>query len=313
MKTLIFTLITLSFASSYAKRIEGSVYRGVASEKAHDHLRIELSRVEEYVHSQQEETSSSDLGMYKMRAEKGEVEAQYVLGRWHYEGIGGAPQDYKIALYWIGKAAMRGDRNAQSILGYMYDSGIEVSRDYQWALHWFEKAAKSGDGLAQHNLAGVYFYGRKGIPQNYKKALEWYKISAKKVDTGDLGGILSSDMLGDLYYFAGEDESNLKNYKNRSSWVVQMKDKFGLLVSKEDKRKAFHWYMKAAEQGYAPSQHAVGVMLFNGYGVTKNIAASHYWLTQAANQGHAVAKEVLKDSFWLNAASLLHNYNRSKN
>lgn len=330
MKALIFTLITLSFAFSHAGRID-NYYGGIAetSNKAHDFLSRKFFRAKEHTrHPQQEETAtpyydyaplyellsqeelsdlrktSSDLDIYKMLAEKGEAGAQHAIGDWYYEGIRGVPQNYKLALHWTKKAAEQGHSYAQNTLGHMYHSGIEVSQNYKLAFYWFKESANSENSAGQYNLAGMYLRG-EGVPQNYKLALQWYKKSARKVDAGDKPGILSSDTLGYLYYFYGEDASGIKDYKNTPSWVLSTKKMLGLLGSKEDQRKAFYWYMKAAKQGYAPSQHALGLMFLNGDGVASSTGASYYWLTKAAQQGHADAQKILQDNSWLSTYNLL--------
>lgn len=70
----------------------------------------------------------SDLAGMKLRAEQGDVIAQFGLGAMYYHGTG-VPQDYKQAFYWYEKAANQGNSDAQCALGMLYSDGEGVPRD----------------------------------------------------------------------------------------------------------------------------------------------------------------------------------------
>ena len=59
----------------------------------------------------------------------------------------------------------------------------------------------------------------------------------------------------------------------------------------EDVAEASIWYRRAAEQGYAPSQHTVGLKHFTGRGVAKDLVLAHMWLNIAAANGYDRARE----------------------
>ena len=73
---------------------------------------------------------SKDVVPYSLelvkKAESGDVEAQYLLGRSYDKGKGVA-QDYKEAAKWYKKAAEHGSADAQSNLGYCYETGKEAA------------------------------------------------------------------------------------------------------------------------------------------------------------------------------------------
>jgi TPR repeat protein len=58
----------------------------------------------------------------------------------------------------------------------------------------------------------------------------------------------------------------------------------------KDEAKAFQWYLRAAEQGYAVAQSNVGYGYSNGEGVAKDQAKAFQWYLRAAEQGYAVAQ-----------------------
>ncbi|KAF0221372.1 MAG: Sel1 domain-containing [Geobacteraceae bacterium] len=59
---------------------------------------------------------------------------------------------------------------------------------------------------------------------------------------------------------------------------------------REDKKEAFTWFCKAAEQGYAPARFSVGVMYYKGVGVERDREEAAKWLRKAADQGEAKAQ-----------------------
>jgi clan AA aspartic protease (TIGR02281 family) len=84
---------------------------------------------------------------------------------------------YKSPLDLLRSQAERGDINAQNLLGVHFERGDGVVKDYYYAFQWYEKAAIGGSPIAQNNLAELYYLG-KGVQINYKKAMEWYAKSA---------------------------------------------------------------------------------------------------------------------------------------
>jgi len=58
----------------------------------------------------------------------------------------------------------------------------------------------------------------------------------------------------------------------------------------EDYKSAFNYFLKAADQGHAGAQNALGVMYAKGMGVVQNDNQAVYWLRKAADQGDANAQ-----------------------
>jgi TPR repeat protein len=59
----------------------------------------------------------------------------------------------------------------------------------------------------------------------------------------------------------------------------------GYLWMQKDKKQAFEWYRKAANQGCAAAMAAVGICLYNGVGTEPNLFDALSWLKEAATQG----------------------------
>jgi hypothetical protein len=60
----------------------------------------------------------------------------------------------------------------------MYDKGRGVPQDYAKALQWYRKAAEQGDAGAQYIL-GLYEIG-EGVPLDYAEVVKWSRKAAEQ-------------------------------------------------------------------------------------------------------------------------------------
>tara|TARA_B100001057_G_scaffold79655_1_gene74802 strand:+ start:1898 stop:2446 length:549 start_codon:yes stop_codon:yes gene_type:complete len=81
------------------------------------------------------------------------------------------------------KFGEEGDPTAQYELGFMYQNGEGVPQNYSKAVKWFRKAAEQGDSNAQYRLGLKYSVGH-GVPQDYSEAAKWHYKSAEQGNTG---------------------------------------------------------------------------------------------------------------------------------
>ena len=84
--------------------------------------------------------------------------------------------------------AEAGDPDAQSYMGFMYDSGWGVCEDkneadkwYKLAVIGFTAAAEQGSAHAQTELDYLFTYGR-GVPYDSKEGARWLKKAAAQGD-----------------------------------------------------------------------------------------------------------------------------------
>ena len=97
----------------------------------------------------------ADVGAVRARAEAGNAEAQFDLGKLYAKG-NGVPKDDALAVAWFRKAAEQGHARSQGNLGLAYRDGRGVTRDDVQAVVWFRKAADQGEARAQGFLAHLY-------------------------------------------------------------------------------------------------------------------------------------------------------------
>jgi TPR repeat protein len=115
----------------------------------------------------------------RQSAESGDKQAQLMLGTLYEDGIGGLPADLREAAYWYEQAAKQDYPKAQYNLGLLYEDGRGVTQNDKQAAYWYDKAAKAGFTEAQNNL-GVLFVLGKGVKKDDKKAEKLFMDAASK-------------------------------------------------------------------------------------------------------------------------------------
>lgn len=89
--------------------------------------------------------------------------------------------NYQIAMQELEKAAASGDEQAYFNLGVAYAEGKAVPQDFAKAVEFYRKGAEGGSVLAAFNFAQSYRKGQ-GIEQDYAAAAKWYEFGAKRGD-----------------------------------------------------------------------------------------------------------------------------------
>jgi len=62
-----------------------------------------------------------------------------------------------------------------------------------------------------------------------------------------------------------------------------------------DKKQAFYWYKKSAEQGIAEAQFMLGVMYYLGEGTLTDKKQAAYWIKKSYKNGFETAKQVWEE------------------
>ncbi|MEZ4694661.1 MAG: tetratricopeptide repeat protein, partial [Aliarcobacter sp.] len=119
---------------------------------------------------------------YLKAARQGVVVAQNNLATMYYLGQG-TKKDKNKAFYWYKKSAEANDAAGQLNLGLMYLTGDEVvKKNVDLALSWLEKSALNGNKVAQLKFADIYREGNL-VNIDYLKALKYYAMAAKQKST----------------------------------------------------------------------------------------------------------------------------------
>jgi TPR repeat protein len=121
--------------------------------------------------------------------------------------------------------------------------------------------ARSGD-IDEMNYLGVDFaLGQNGLPQDFKKAMKWYRKAA------DLGNVKGLYNVGSCY-FCGDTPDGIPDYG-----------------------RAFDWLKRAADGQHGEAMFAVAEMYFAGHGVESDLQKAYYWYKRSIEYGNELTQE----------------------
>uniref|UniRef100_A0A5F9CW78 SEL1L2 adaptor subunit of SYVN1 ubiquitin ligase n=1 Tax=Oryctolagus cuniculus TaxID=9986 RepID=A0A5F9CW78_RABIT len=155
--------------------------------------------------------------------------------------------------------AERGDVQIQVSLGQLHLIGRKgLDQDYYKALYYFLKAAKAGSANAMAFIGKMYLEGNAAAPQNNATAFKYFAMAASKGNAIGLHGL-------GLLYFYGK----------------------GVPVNYAE---ALKYFQKAAEKGWPNAQFQLGFMYYSGSGVWKDykLAFKYFYLASQSGQPLAI-------------------------
>jgi len=162
-------------------------------------------------HLEQQKLAQEAQG-YRVRAEKGEAEAQYSLARMYFKGQG-VPQSYTEAFRWYRKAADQNFAKAQYAVGYSYYHGYGVDGSFTEALHWFHLAADQKESRAETEIGIAYEVGN-GVKPDLDEAVHWYRLGA---DHGEAAAECDLGLLYAYGYGVGRDRAEARKWITKSA------------------------------------------------------------------------------------------------
>ena len=108
-------------------------------------------------------------------AQKGDAEAQLLLGMHYMMGLG-VTANPSVGVEWYTKAANQDNANALALMGNIYLDGVHASKDVEKATRFLTKAGQLGNYKA-FDVLGVMYEDAKGVNQDFVRSLMWYEIS----------------------------------------------------------------------------------------------------------------------------------------
>jgi TPR repeat protein len=116
-------------------------------------------------------------------------------------------KNYALAYREIAPLAKAGNADAEHLLGLMYYMGRGVPQDYKLALEWHRKAALQGKADAQYVVGAMYYTGNAVI-QDHKQAIVWFRKAAEQ------GHAEAQQVLGLMYryHIGGMPQDNVIAY-----------------------------------------------------------------------------------------------------
>lgn len=208
-----------------------------------------------------QEIPPEDMPRLYSEAEKGDAEAQLLLGDCFCSGRN-VPKSPEQAVIWWLKAAEQGAPEAMYNLGCAYSLGDGVPQNDEEAYRWWRKGAEAGDVHAQSALGDCYRDGT-GVSSSEAEALKWWRKAAEQ------------DVPEALY--------NLAYCYTEGIGVEQSNEK------------AVFWFSKAAEQGDEMAMYSLAHFYEQGLGVEKDPEWATLLYLKAATRGYRPAQEVLEE------------------
>jgi tetratricopeptide (TPR) repeat protein len=157
---------------------------------APENLRVlsELARIF-YLSKQYEKARA----LYVEAADKGYSYAQFQVGLFYVDGLGGFPKDERKAAHYFKLAVDQGNAWAESLLAGLYLQGHGVAQDAREGARLLSQAAEQGLPVAQYLIGRLYETG-VGVPRDYTQAATWYR---KAADQGNSDAKKALAELGD--------------------------------------------------------------------------------------------------------------------
>lgn len=214
-----------------------------------------------------------DVANYRKAAERGDPQAQYVMGiqklndRAHADPAGAAE--------WYRKSAEQGYAPGEYSFALCLLNGWGVEKNQAEALNWLRKAAEKNLVIAQFYLGNCYLFGL-GTGKNQQEALVWLRKAAAPNPRN-------------VCREAENISPELKQFSDRGHPEAQYT--LGVIYEnghgvEQDPKSAFDWYYMAAEQNHAAAQYAVGNCFARGFGVVRDQGSALVWRKKAEAQGY---------------------------
>lgn len=207
--------------------------------------------------------SSRPVKEIQADAERGQVDAQFYLGRLLIDGVG-VPKDPARGVSWLRKAEAQGHLEALADLAGCLAQGLGCPKDPAAALQAARNAAARGSAAGKNVLAVMYSTGA-GVPRSDAEALRLWREAA------EAGNAHAQWNLGYAYSSGNH----------------------GLAP---DDAEAGRWFQRSAQGGFSKGMTSYGWALLFGRGVATNRISAFDWLQRAAALDDVYAWRLLAEN-----------------
>lgn len=205
------------------------------------------------------------------KAQQGDAEAQLQYARLLKTTGNGVEQDWPKAIEMLHLSANSGNADAQWELGLMYEFSDKMKQDHGKALELYQSSADAGSPIGLYLVAHCY---QHGIAVN-----EDHNVSDS----------LYTKAFKELLALAPEEDIYVLNFLGSAYfWADGVK---------QDRKKAFKYYLISAEKGNPETQYKVGNCYETGQGTEKDMQKALFWYEKSASQGYPDAVNALQKVF----------------
>ena len=220
-------------------------------------------------------------------AKQGDADAQYYLGKMYEKGEG-VIQDHVLAQMWYNLAASNGNVNGRV---------LRDLRATEMTPTQIAKAQRMAEYCKKTNycdyISGDLKDGLKAfVKEEYAKAFKLLQPEAA------IGDSTAQSTLGTMYFLGHgvtqDKKEAVRLYRKAADQgLAEAQYALGRIYSEGegvDREEAAKWFRKAAEQGEVDAQFHLGSAYSSGEGVTQDKKEAVKWFRKAAEQGHMIAQ-----------------------
>lgn len=135
-------------------------------------LQLYRTGMQYYNGTRVDQNFTAAVNYFKLSAEKGNTDGQYMLGLCYKNGRG-IKKDKKAAKYWFEQSAKKDNTRGIFELANCYYNGTGTKRDYKKAARYYLVAANDGLADAQY-MVGLCYKKGKGVKKDYAEARKWF-------------------------------------------------------------------------------------------------------------------------------------------
>lgn len=218
----------------------------------------------------------------KAEEEKESAPTKEQLIEWYNAGL--KAKTKKQAFVFFLKAAEGGLAEAQYELGSCYGSGAGITKDLTEHVKWVMKSAEGGYAKAQHWMYNLHRFGVLSAEKNIFKAIKWLKEAVKQ-----------------NYPEAIEELKLIPSFEDKRNFIRATKTKELYIAGylEPDNNLAIEYICQAANEGYVEAQYQLAQGYRSGalgvHSVEEDAVQSAKWMKIAADNGHPLAIDELKD------------------
>lgn len=206
------------------------------------------------------------LQFYRKSAAQSHPGAMYRLATAELNGELGLKKNAKEGVKWLKRSAEAATPefpHALHELALLHERGIDnvLFVDPEYSCELLAQAGELGYAPSAYKLGVNYEYGRMGCPQDGGLSIHMYNIAAQQNHKEACFALTA-------WYLVGAP---------------------GILPQSDTE--AYLWAKKAAEQGLAKAEYAVGYFTEMGIGTVKDLAEARAWYKRAADHGDKRANQ----------------------
>lgn len=201
-----------------------------------------------------EKIKRKDLASIIELAKEGNIDAQRELGIRYENGNEKTEPDIEKAKEWYAVAAAQNDASSQYLLGFIYETKLNVSEGIEKAKSYYKQAATQSHPKALTRLAHMYRDGLYGYPKDNPQAKKLYEQAAEQGDEIAQYSLANFYLLGQgveqnyLKALSLFEKAATSNHSDSQFELGKMYEK-GLGV-RQDREKAKEWYGKVCDGGF---------------------------------------------------------------